>query len=39
VVLGSLATVVGCARPLTADEETVLLGYLHAHATDAGGSS
>jgi cytochrome c5 len=26
------------ARPLTADEEAVLLGYLHAHATDAGGS-
>ena len=27
------------ARPLTTDEEAVLLGYLHAHATDAGGSS
>lgn len=27
------------ARPLTTDEETVLLGYLHAHATDAGGAS
>jgi hypothetical protein len=27
------------ARPLTADEEAVVLGYLHAHATDAGGSS
>ena len=27
------------ARPLTLDEETLLLGYLHAHATDAGGAS
>jgi cytochrome c5 len=27
------------AKPLTPDEEAVLLGYLHAHATDAGGSS
>jgi cytochrome c5 len=27
------------ARPLTEDEEAVLLSYLRAHATDAGGRS